>query len=199
MSAEGWPELANALSAPEFVFVANFRYQPNVEGVEWLLEQVVPLLRSKLPACRVVLAGKCDEDLYAYGAQHGIDVTGPFDLLEEVLHRDSISIVPLLGGTGTRLKILEAWSLGVPVVSTTVGAAGLGVTDGEDVLIGDRPSAFAEACARLAGDPGLRDNLAVRGRERVEEYRWARIGTQMQARVRRVLRNTLSVTAPRSR
>ena len=108
-------------------------------------------------------------------------MTGYLDDMSDVLDDGTVVIVPLLSGSGTRVKILEAWARGLPVVSTSKGAEGLDAVDGRDLLIADEPDAFADACTRLVSDGGLRQLLRESGRARFEsEYRWADIGAEFR-------------------
>ena len=82
-------------------------------------------------------------------------------------------MVPVLAGSGTRLKILEAWAAGLPVVATTLGAEGLGARDGQDLLLADSGPAFAEAVSRLLARPELRERVGAAGRLLLEkEFTW---------------------------
>jgi glycosyltransferase involved in cell wall biosynthesis len=91
------------------------------------------------------------------------------------LHRARAAIVPLLEGGGTRLKIVEAWAAGVPVVSTPLGAHGLGCVDGVDVLLAADVSAFADALHRVLEDDALYSRLRESGLRRAEALRWTRL------------------------
>ncbi len=89
------------------------------------------------------------------------------------LARAKVAVVPVLAGSGTRLKILEAWAAGVPVVSTTLGAEGLGARDGENLLLADGGPAFAEAVSRLLACSDLRERVGAAGRLLLEkEFTW---------------------------
>jgi glycosyltransferase involved in cell wall biosynthesis len=109
-------------------------------------------------------------------------VTGTVDDVRPYAHGAEMFVVPLRIGGGSRLKILEAFALGVPVVSTTVGCEGLGAVDGEHLLIADGAEAFAATIARLSNDAGLRVALAERARRHVlEHFSWAGIGRRLLA------------------
>jgi glycosyltransferase involved in cell wall biosynthesis len=103
----------------------------------------------------------------------GIDVVGPVaDAVAEIA-RSRIAIVPLRTGSGTRLKILEAWAAGVPVVSTTIGAEGLPARHGQHILLADSPADFAESVTRLLTCPELCRGLGKAGRLLLEkEFTW---------------------------
>jgi len=92
------------------------------------------------------------------------------------LARGRVAVVPLLAGSGTRLKILEAWAAGLPVVSTTVGAEGLPARDSEHLLLADGVPAFTAAVSRLLACSGLRESLAAAGRSLLEaEFTWEKV------------------------
>ena len=102
-----------------------------------------------------------------------IHVTGTVDDVGPYYERAQVAVVPLRAGGGSRLKILEAFALGRPVVSTTLGAEGLDVVDGEHLLLADTAAAFAEAVIRLLEDPELSARIAGAARALVEErYDW---------------------------
>jgi glycosyltransferase involved in cell wall biosynthesis len=102
-----------------------------------------------------------------------IQVTGPVEDAVRELASAQVAIVPLLSGSGTRLKIIEAWAAGLPVVSTTLGAEGLPGRDGESLLLADTGPAFAAAVSRLLASPALRQTLGMRGRMSVEQqFTW---------------------------
>jgi glycosyltransferase involved in cell wall biosynthesis len=102
-----------------------------------------------------------------------IEVSGEVKDAVRELARAQVAVVPLLAGSGTRLKILEAWAAGTPVVSTSVGAEGLAARDGEQILLADGPAAFAEAVSRLLACKEMRDRVGKAGRLLMEkEFTW---------------------------
>jgi len=109
-----------------------------------------------------------------------IEVVGPVDDAVAELARCRVAVVPLLSGSGTRLKILEAWAAGLPVVSTTIGAEGLGARDGEHLLIADDAASFARATARLLACSPLRTELAAAGRSLLQkEFTWETVWAKL--------------------
>jgi glycosyltransferase involved in cell wall biosynthesis len=139
-----------------FLFVGNLDYYPNGDAVRWFAREALPALRALAPAgFRVLVAGngKAPPELAHAGAVRDL---GPCYAAADV------AIVPLRAGGGTRIKILEAFAHGVPVVSTPVGAEGLEAGDGEHLLLGEDAEAFARRCAELMASPELRRNLAER-------------------------------------
>jgi glycosyltransferase involved in cell wall biosynthesis len=150
----------------DLVFVGNLSYAPNIEGAAWLVDQVLP----QLGAVRVNLVGsRPARDVLRLGARDGVTVVPDVPAVAPWYARTRVAVVPLLHGGGTRIKVIEALAHARPVVSTPVGARGLGLTDGPDppVLLGREAPEFASACRRLLEDPQLARRLGENGREQV--------------------------------
>lgn len=140
----------------DLLFVGTFGYLPNRDGAEWLARQVLPLLP---PTTRTWLVGPCPEDLRkSLSAIPGMTVVGWVDDLAPYYARAACAVAPIRAGGGTRIKILEAVALGVPVVSTGLGAEGLEFHPGQHLLLADTPAAFAAACRQAGGE--LRAEMA---------------------------------------
>ena len=156
------------------IFSGNLEYQPNISAVRHFKKKIWPLLRERVPDLTWRIAGK-NPDAIA-GLINGdprVHVTGPMEDAIATLASAKIAVVPLLAGSGTRFKILEAWAAGTPVISTHLGAEGLPYTAGEHLLICDEPSEFAEAVAFLLDAPEARAQLAEAGRRMYEtRYTW---------------------------
>jgi glycosyltransferase involved in cell wall biosynthesis len=142
--------------------------------VRFFRTEVWPLLRQRFPALVWRLVGKNPAAVSRFTSGDArIEVTGEVEDAVGELARARVAVVPLLAGSGTRFKILEAWSAGLPVVSTTVGAEGLPAHDGENLLIADSGSGFAAAVTRLLENADLRHKLGQSGRFLVErEFTW---------------------------
>ncbi len=157
-------------SAPALVYVGVLGWQPNVQGLDWFCRDVWPLVLSMLPAATLTIAGgglPKDEMGKPIMPPHwqlaGIKALGFVENLETV-YRDAIGLVaPVIGGSGVRMKLLEAFSAGMPTVTTTDGAAGLHVRDGDELLIADAPAEFANRIVRLLADASLREKLRQGG------------------------------------
>jgi hypothetical protein len=156
------------------VFSGNMEYHPNLAAVAFFRKQVWPILRERWPGLVWRLVGKNPEAVRRYTqGDRRIEVTGPVDDAVKELARARVAVVPLLSGSGTRLKILEAWAAELPVVSTTVGAEGLPVIDGETALLADGAADFASAVTRLLTCSELRRNLGQAGRLLLDkEFTW---------------------------
>jgi glycosyltransferase involved in cell wall biosynthesis len=156
------------------VFSGNMEYHPNISAVRFFRQEVWPLLRERWPGLVWRLIGKNPEAVRRFTSGDArIQVEGPVEDAVRELARAKVAVVPVLAGSGTRLKILEAWAAGVPVVSTTLGAEGLGARDGESLLLADGGPAFAEAVSRLLACTDLRQSVGAAGRLLLEkEFTW---------------------------
>jgi glycosyltransferase involved in cell wall biosynthesis len=156
------------------VFSGNMAYHPNISAVRFFRREIWPLLRERWPQLVWRLVGKNPEAVRRFTPGDArIEVQGQVEDAIRELARAKVAVVPVLVGSGTRLKILEAWSAGVPVVSTTLGAEGLGARDGESLLLADSGPAFAEAVSRLLACTELRQRVGAAGRLLLEkEFTW---------------------------
>jgi glycosyltransferase involved in cell wall biosynthesis len=166
-----WPHREKA---DEIVFSGNLEYHPNISAVVHFHQNIWPLIREKWPGLSWRLMGKNHEKIKArLLGDSRIHVTGPVDNAIEELASAKLAIAPLLSGSGTRIKIIEAWAAGLPVVSTSLGAEGLPGLHGEHLLIADSPVQFADAVSSVLKSSELRDRLARNGRKLYErELTW---------------------------
>lgn len=137
-----------------------------------------PRIREHAPEAVLTIIGKDPPGALSRDASSasGIEVTGFVPDPTHYLSETAAFVVPLQSGGGMRVKILDAWSHGLPVISTTVGAEGLAVRDGENLLLADTPEAFVRSVVRVLRDPALAARLAEGGRRTVEaHYNWRRV------------------------
>ena len=162
-------------------FVGGTSPFPNLDALRYFCEDILPHLGRAAPDLAVRWIGRASpEQIVAYRDQFGIELTGYVDDVRKAMAGAACHIVPLRIGGGTRLKILNAWAMGKPVVTTSVGCEGLHALDDDNILIRDDPRAFAAAILAVLQDAGLRKRLVVRGRETVERlYSWEAIGGAM--------------------
>jgi glycosyltransferase involved in cell wall biosynthesis len=161
------PVTTSIPSGPNLLFVGPLTYEPNRLGVEWLAKEVLPVIRRTRPDVRLLVVGERRGVSVDLGpADHGAGVTllGRLPDLNAAFDAASIAVAPIHAGGGTRLKVIEAMARRTPLVSTTFGQLGLGLIDGEHVLIGDTPEQFAAQCLRLLDDPDLADRLVAAAR-----------------------------------
>lgn len=162
----------------DLVFVGSMDWMPNIDGVNYFLDEILPLIRQKRPDCSVAIVGRRPPSSLLRRAEGDskLRVTGTVEDVRPFLWGSGVSIVPLRIGGGTRLKIYESMAARVPVVATSIAAEGLEVHPGEDICIADTPTAFAEACLELLGDAGARARIAQAAWALVSEnYSWERV------------------------
>lgn len=167
------------------LFVGSMDYAPNVDGARLLLEEIVPRLTH--PNAHVALVGALPPPelrAAAAAARLPVQVTGRVEEIAPWFRLSRLLAVPLRIGGGTRFKIIEAMAHGLPVVTSTLGCAGLDVEHERDVLIADDPAQFAACVDRLLADDDLVRDLARRARQTVEErYDWRAIGSVLERAV----------------
>lgn len=152
------------------VFSGNFAYQPNISAVRFFRRQIWPYLRERWPKLIWRLVGKNAQAVSRYtNADPRIEVRGAVPDAIEELAAAKVAVVPLLAGSGTRVKVLEAWAAGRPVVSTPMGAEGLPARHGENIMLADGPEPFAEAVSALLSDSQMRRRIGSAGRVTYEE------------------------------
>ena len=173
----------------QIVFVGAMRYRPNAEGAIFFVERVFPLIRQEIPEATFAIVG-ADPPASVRELERvpGVTVTGTVADVRPWLSVSQIVVVPLLTGGGTRLKILEAFASGRPVVSTHAGAEGIEVRDNAELLIADDPSAFARAVIQLANREELRSRLTDAAYDLVRQrYQWSSITTELRSVQARLL------------
>jgi polysaccharide biosynthesis protein PslH len=173
-----WVEAPHSPEYPQLVFSANFEYHPNIDAVEFLVGAIWPQLRKVHPELRLRLVGRGDSfirHLLPPGPPEltGIEVTGPVENARAEIAQAQIVIAPLRAGSGTRVKILEAWAAARCVVATPLAAEGLTARDGVNIALESDAERFAARVAQLLDDSPSRQRLAAEGRRTFEDnYSW---------------------------
>jgi glycosyltransferase involved in cell wall biosynthesis len=169
---QSWPE-----GSPNLLFIGGMHWPPNADGVRWFAELVLPAICASQPRTRLFAVGRQPPDELRHGlASEFIEAPGYVDDPQPFWSSSQVFVVPLRAGGGMRVKILDAWARGVPVVSTTIGAEGLQYKPGDDILIADSPEDFAAAVIAILTDPSLARRLAAAGRATVERhYDWRQV------------------------
>jgi polysaccharide biosynthesis protein PslH len=182
---EDYPTRVGLPEAPHVAFVGTTHVDANRDGVIFFMEHVFPLIERRVPEVTFsIVGGRPPADIRVYGERPNVEVTGLVDDVRPHMARARVLIVPLRSGSGTRLKILEGLCMGIPMVSTSVGAEGIDVRAGEHLLIADEPEAFADEVVRLLQDDLLCQRLARAGRQVVEDgYSWRAAGMRLEALV----------------
>lgn len=167
---------------PVVLFQGSLNYAPNVDAATWLVRDLAPRLRSRVPGTEIRLVGTTTPGLERLHDPPGVTVVGRVPDMEPELARADIAVVPLRYGSGTRLKILESFAHRIPVVSTTMGAEGLDVEPGVHLLVADDPDGFVAACERLLTEVDLRKRIVDAAEERyLECYESSSVKEQIQA------------------
>lgn len=173
-------------AAPTLGFVGALDYEPNHRAVEWFVREVLPAVRARRGDVRFRVVGRGSERLSWAAGEPGVDLVGRVEDLQEELDRTDVSVVPIRVGAGTRLKVVEALSNHLPMVTTTVGCEGIPVVDGRSALVADDAPGFAAACVRLLDDGDLRQRLADEGAALFRaSYTWASIRERVADLARR--------------
>jgi polysaccharide biosynthesis protein PslH len=179
-SAAVYPNALPEIPAPDvpesncIIFSGNMEYHPNVTAVRWFHSRIWPRLRERVPGLEWRLVGRNPHAIAdLVRGDDRIRITGAVDDAVAELAAAKVCVVPLLSGSGTRFKILEAWAAGRAVVSTYIGAEGLGAHSGEHLLIADEPASFANAVIDALEKPELRRCLGAHGRALYEQrFTW---------------------------
>jgi sugar transferase (PEP-CTERM/EpsH1 system associated) len=163
------------------VFNGVLDYRPNIDGVNFLVDEVLPLLRERFPDVRLTVVGRGAASEVRALERRGVEATGEVPDVRPYLRRAAVVVVPIRMGSGTRLKVVEALALAKPVVSTAVGCEGVDVHDREHLLIGDTAQTFAAQVERLFDDAEGGERLGRAGRELMErQYSWDYAGRLLE-------------------
>ena len=136
------------------LFVGNFRHAPNIDGLRFLVQQVVPALRADRPNAELLVVGAYPPmEVETLCHQPGVNLLGMVPEIREVMARYALFLCPIFSGSGVRVKILEAFAAGMPVISTPLGVEGLDVVDGQELLLVSNARQFVSAIIELLEHP----------------------------------------------
>lgn len=172
------PPLARQPQGRRVTFLGGLHYPPNAQGVVWFARNIFPKVLAEVPDAVLTVIGKQPPAELLDGAipAANLEVTGYVADPQPYLAETRAFVVPLLAGGGMRVKILDAWCWGLPIVSTTIGAEGIAATPGEDILLADEPLEFARQVVRLLRDAGLNEQIGAGGRCSAEQkYEWRHV------------------------
>lgn len=171
------------------VFSGSMDWQPNEDAMLFFIDAILPRIRASDPGVSVTVVGRNpSERLRAAAQQANVTVTGTVDDVRPHVHAASVYIVPLRIGGGTRLKIYEALAMGKAVVSTHIGAEGLPLEEGVQILRADEPDDFARSVLALLQDPSRRRALGDAGRALMEaRFSWSRVAAEFEQHCREAL------------
>jgi len=183
------PSSSAAIAPREVVFVGSMDWMPNVDAVAWFVTDILPLVRRHVPDASLSIVGRDPARTVRELAARvpGVTVTGTVPDVRPYLERCAVVVVPLRVGGGTRLKIFEAMAMEKAVVSTHIGAEGLPIANGNELLLADDPRAFASAVVSLLQDRAMARRLGEAAAMRVRrDFGWAAVSQQFAALCERV-------------
>jgi len=161
------------------LFVGGFRHPPNVDAAMYLVRELVPRWRERLPGVKMYIAGSSPPKAIRELAGEGIEVLGFVPRLEPWLARCRVSVSPLRYGAGVKGKVNQAMAHGLPVVASSMSVEGMHVAEGEAVLLADDPDAFADGVVRLYNDEALWNRLSRAGQVNIERHFSAAVARRM--------------------
>ncbi|MGH8318293.1 MAG: glycosyltransferase [Steroidobacteraceae bacterium] len=163
---------ARACNGSEILFVGSMDWMPNEDGIRWFTESVFNLIRARIPDATLTIVGRAPSEKLRKLAERtkGVQLTDTVPDVRPYLARARVSVVPLRIGGGTRIKVYEAMAMGIPVVSTRIGAEGLPVHHGEQLLLADSPAEQAESVTRLLSSPDEAKRLAANALNFVRQH-----------------------------
>jgi len=173
-----------AAERPELLFLGSLDWFPNRDALIYFLDEMFDEIRRRLPGVTLRIVGRRPPPELAQrlSSRDGVEMVGYVDDVRPHLMSAALVVVPLRVGGGSRIKILEALAAGKAVLSTSVGAEGIDIQDGENIAIADTPAAFSERAVRLLSDPEQRRRLGRNGRKLVEaRYSWNTMASKLQA------------------
>lgn len=153
------------------LFLGTLTWEPNNRGIIWFLKNIMPKLNEKYKKLNLYIVGKTPSNELKNIATkfNNVVITGYVESVDEYYNKSDFMIVPLFTGSGQRVKIIEAFSKGMPVISTTLGAEGLFSTDGIDILIADTKKEFYDKIQALTKS-SLRKKISINSRKLYEQY-----------------------------
>lgn len=163
---------------PRVVFIGSMDWEPNIDAVDYFCTDIWPTIRTQFPTAIFQIVGRNPDSKVQRLASSSIEVTGSVPSVEKYLTSASVVVVPLRIGGGTRLKIFEAMAMGKAVVSTSVGAEGLAVKDGRDLLLADDARSFGDAILTLLRDASRRHEIEQAAVRLAVQYDWSQIAKQ---------------------
>jgi polysaccharide biosynthesis protein PslH len=171
------PDESSAPVANSLLFTGVLDYQPNHESIIHFIENILPIIQREVHGVTLTIVGKNPPNKLQSLAKemNGITLTGYVDDIRPFFDKAMVYVAPMISGAGLKNKVLEAWSMSKPVVSTSMACYGLSVTHGENILIADKPKDFARQVISLFQDDKLRIHLSLNARKTVTDlYSWNR-------------------------
>jgi glycosyltransferase involved in cell wall biosynthesis len=178
-------DFQETVQAPTLLFIGSYGYLPNIQAASYMIEEVFPKVKQKIPEAKLIIAGGSPEQIPAYQNQpEDVEFTGFVDDLTELYARSRVVCCPVFSGSGTRLKLLEAGAYGKPIVSTTLGAEGLGLIDRHSFLERNTAESLAQGCIELFYDEELCRKLGTNSYQLIKDnYQRSAIVNQIKSKI----------------
>lgn len=164
-----WPEDSSG-SANHVFHLGAMDWRPNQQGVRWFVNRVWPLVRQRIPTAELRLAGRNFPSSWTFPDNMGIRVLGEIDSAWDMMTDDGIMVIPLLSGSGMRIKAIEALAAGRPVVTTPIGVEGIPAEDGKHLMIASTPEKFAACIVDLLENPETASKMGSEGRQWAKDH-----------------------------
>jgi glycosyltransferase involved in cell wall biosynthesis len=160
---------------PVLLFTGVMDYEPNVTAIQYFCKSIYSIIKRDIPEASLYVVGRNPSPsvMELADSEAGIIVTGGVDDIREYFRKARVYVCPLRSGAGIKNKILESWSMELPVVATSMSCEGIDAEPGKDIMVGDKPEEFARKIVELLTDNSLREELSRNGRHKVErDYSW---------------------------
>jgi len=177
---------------PLIVFTGSMDWEPNIDAIEYFCSDIFPTVLATFPRARFQIVGRNPHARVRKLASPSVEVTGTVPSVAEYLRNATVVIVPLRIGGGTRLKIFEAMAMRKALVSTSIGAEGLDVTSGQDCLVADDASSFANAILTVLQQPTLRRTYEDNAAALAARYDWSQIALRFAEALREAIKESQS-------
>ncbi|MBE0557054.1 MAG: glycosyltransferase, partial [Proteobacteria bacterium] len=171
------------------IFTGNMTYFPNTDGAKFLVRNIWPLVKLRIPDARLYLVGQNPPPAISQLASEDVIVTGFVPSIQEEYAKSAVTVSPIRFGAGILNKVLEPLAMGIPVVCTDIGVSGLGLEPGKDILVADSAEGLAGHIVRLLSDPSYRQAIGESAMRRIRsEFSWRTIGKTLQSMYEQVAR-----------
>jgi glycosyltransferase involved in cell wall biosynthesis len=189
---------ASTTNPPRIVFTGSMDWEPNIDAVDYFCQQIWPRVLAEFPNAIFQIVGRNPHAKVQRLASDSVQVTGTVPSVEDFLRNATVVVVPLRIGGGTRLKIFEAMAMGKALVSTSIGAEGLEVQSGRDLLLADDASSFSDAILLLLRDASLRRKYEQAAVRMASQFDWSRIVLQFADVLRKAIPFSPKTTASKA-
>ena len=174
-------------AGPLVVFTGSMDWEANIDGVEYFCSEIWPRVLDAVPDARFQIVGRTPHSRVKKLAGDSIEVTGDVPSIVDYLRRAAVFVVPLRIGGGTRIKIYEGMAMGKATVSTSIGAEGLDVHHGRDIVLADDPASFADSIVTFLRDEAIRRRYEAAAAATARQYDWSVITERFVKVLRRAV------------